>query len=112
MPKLTAAEYLAHAIALSGKTQKEIATDAGYDKPNVLSMMKTGVTKIPVDRAPAIARACGVDPKIMLRIVMEEYHPDIWEVLADTMGDHITMSDEERALVAHHRAEGSSFPAA
>lgn len=112
MPKLTAAEYLALAIALTGKSQKEIAAEAGYDRPNVLSMMKTGVTKIPVDRVPAIARACGVDPKVMLRIVMEEYHPDIWDVLAGTMGDHITLSNEERALIAHHRAEGSSSPAA
>ena len=105
MVKLTASEYLAQAIALSGKSQKEIAKEAGYDRPNVLSMMKTGVTKIPVDRVPAIARACGVDPKVMLRLVMEEYHPEVWDVLANTIGDAITLSDEERSLVANHRLE-------
>lgn len=108
MVKLTTSEYLAQAIALSGKSQKEIAKEAGYDRPNVLSMMKTGVTKIPVGRVPAIARACGVDPKVMLSLVMEEYHPEVWDTLADTIGDAITLSDEERSLVANHRLEVGS----
>ena len=95
MSKLTAAEYLAQAIAVSGKTQKEVARLAGYDKPNVLSMMKNGNTKIPVDRVPALARACGTDPKVMLRIVMQEYHPTLWEVLTQTLGDQILLSSEE-----------------
>ncbi len=108
MPKLTAAEYLAQAIAVSGKTQKEIARIAGYDKPNVLSMMKTGITKIPVDRVPALARACGTDPKVMLRIVMLEYHPNVWEVLTKTLGDQITLSGEEQSSIAPHTAGTST----
>lgn len=105
MPKLTAAEYLARAISMSGKTQKEVAKIAGYDKPNVLSMMKTAITKIPIDRVPALARACGSDPKIMLRIVMKEYHPAVWEVLTENLGDQIMLSEEERSLIARHRVE-------
>lgn len=105
MPKLTAAEYLAQAIAISGKTQTEIAKIAGFDKPNVLSMMKKGITKIPIDRVPALARACGTDPKVMLRIVMQEYHPNVWGVLNDTLGDQIMLSEEERSLIARHRGE-------
>lgn len=103
MPKLTAAEYLAQAIATSGKTQKEVATIAGFDKPNVVSMMKKGITKIPIDRVPALANACGTDPKIMLRIVMQEYHPTVWEILNDTLGEQIMLSEEERMLISRHR---------
>lgn len=105
MPKLTAAEYLAQAIAISGKTQKEVATMAGFDKPNVVSMMKKGITKIPIERVPALARACGTDPKVMLRIVIQEYNPTVWEILSETLGEQITLSEEERSLIAIHRAE-------
>lgn len=109
MRRLTAAEYFAQAIALSGKTQKEIAQAAGFDRPNFVSMMKKGQTKIPIKKVPALAKACGVDPQAMLRVIMEEYHPDIWKVLVDTLGEEITLSSEERALVARYR-DGESSP--
>lgn len=103
MPKsVSASDYLSRAIELSNKTQREIALAAGYDKPNVLSMMKTGVTKIPLGKAPVLAKACGVDPKVMLRVVMMDYYPDVWEVLAEPFETEM-LTDEERKLIRKHR---------
>ena len=40
--RMTVAEYLAKMIEISEKTQKRIAHEVGYTRPNVLSMMKQG----------------------------------------------------------------------
>ncbi len=75
------AQFLAEAITASGKTQREIAERTGFENPNIISMMKAGETKVPVERIPALAVACKADPKEFLRVAMREYHPEMWEVL-------------------------------
>ena len=43
------------------KTQAEIAAEAGFTNVNMLSMIKTGATRLPIDRVPALAAALDVD---------------------------------------------------
>lgn len=59
--KTSVADYFEMAIRLSGKSQREISKAAGYSKPNIISMMKTGQTKIPVEKIPALAAAMGIE---------------------------------------------------
>ncbi len=77
------ARMIADAIEGSGKTQREIATEMGYEKSNVISMMKTGEMRMPVERIPSFARATGIDPQVLLRTAMLEYMPETWDVLSD-----------------------------
>ena len=98
----TVAAFLGAAIDISGKTQKQIAQEVGYRKPNLLSMMKNGDTKIPIDKIPLIARACGVDEKHFLRIALEEYMPENWKVIRDTLAADL-VSDQEMELVRAFR---------
>ena len=81
--KPTVAEYLAAQIALSGKSQADIAREVGYDRPNVVNMMKQGVTKLPINKISAFAKALKVDPAHLLRIVMSEYLPETWEAIQE-----------------------------
>lgn len=60
-------ELLAHR-----KTQKVIAYEAGFVNPNLISMIKNGATKIPLDRVPALARALETDPAHLMRISLEQ----------------------------------------
>ncbi|SFE95985.1 hypothetical protein SAMN04515678_1371, partial [Roseivivax sediminis] len=73
---------IADAIEASGKSQREIATEMGYERPNVVSMMKNGDMRMPLERIPAFAAATGVDAELMLRTAMLEYMPATWEVVA------------------------------
>ena len=91
-PAATAA-FLARAIAFCGKTNRQIAEEAGFERPNVISMMSQGQMKIPLDRAPALARACHVDPVHLLRLAMNEYHPEIWDALTGTIGEPLTANE-------------------
>jgi len=97
----TVAEYLDKMIALSEKTQKEIAYEVGYAKPNIITMMKQGLTKVPVDKAPLLAKALNVDPAHFVRLVMREYMPEAWQAIESTCGH--SLSANEQRLVQGYR---------
>lgn len=69
-----------------GKTHKDIALEVGFERRNVISMMKSGDMKVPINRAPALARACGADPVAFTRLVLAEYMPEAWEAVQDELG--------------------------
>ena len=106
MPKspipLAVAELVARMIDESGRTQAAIAAETGFPKPNVLSMIRHGQTRLPLDRAPAFARACGRDPVHLLRTALAEYHPAVHRVLVDAFGEPLTSLEAQ--LVAVYRA--------
>jgi transcriptional regulator with XRE-family HTH domain len=88
------ATYLKNAIETSGLTQREIARRAGFETPNMISMMKTGDTKVPIDRIPALADALGVPALEFLRVAMIEYDPGVWDVLTRILGGPLTRNEE------------------
>lgn len=79
------AEVLRNAIDNGVKKQIEIATELGYKKPNFISMMKTGVVKIPLDVAPSIAKAVGLDPIYFTNLVLADHHPELHAVLNENL---------------------------
>lgn len=96
--KTDVARYLERCIAASGKTNKDIAQEIGYESPNILSMLKSGETKVPLARIPAIAKATGTDPKVLLDLCLEAYHPELHQVLAE-LAPSMLISREELQLV-------------
>jgi transcriptional regulator with XRE-family HTH domain len=89
-----AAKFFAYYVDRSELNQREIAEAAGYRAPNIISMFKTGTTRIPVEKIPVLSRALHIDPKRFLREVMEEYQPTIWVVLQSIMGGHTTANED------------------
>ena len=55
------------------KTQAQIASEAGFLNPNMLSMIKTGVTRLPLDRVPALAVALNVDAARLFQLALEQW---------------------------------------
>lgn len=49
-------------LELRPKSQIDIAGEAGFVNANVLSMLKSGATKLPLDRVLALAKALECDP--------------------------------------------------
>ena len=43
------------------KSQIEVATQAGFIHPNMISMIKNGSSKLPLDRVPSLASALECD---------------------------------------------------
>jgi transcriptional regulator with XRE-family HTH domain len=91
------AEYLAKTIdALSSiKSQREIAAEIGYEKPNMVSMFKRGEAKVPLDKIPALAKALNVDPAFLFRLAMEQYWPGQEDAIGAIFGSVITKHEKD-----------------
>ncbi|WP_439524872.1 helix-turn-helix domain-containing protein [Marivita sp.] len=87
--------FLRNAIEESPKTQKEIARDAGFVNANALSMMKTGETKVPISRIPALAEALDIEAGLFLKTALREYHPEIWMTIEELMRPKLHEVHEE-----------------
>ncbi|MFP5479268.1 MAG: XRE family transcriptional regulator [Alphaproteobacteria bacterium] len=59
-------------LELRPKSQTEIAAEAGFPNANFLSMVKTGVSKLAIDRVPALAQALECDPAYLMRLALEQ----------------------------------------
>jgi len=55
------------------KSQAQIAAEAGFTNPNMISMIKSGATRIPLDRVPALAESLDVDPARLLQLALEQW---------------------------------------
>ena len=89
------AESLTSQIDICGKSQKEIAFELGYTKPNIITMFKQGLTKVPIPKVEALARSIGADPVYLLRIVLSEYAPDTLKAIESIIGFAITENEKE-----------------
>lgn len=73
--KSSLAIFLRQRIAdLRPVTQAEIAKRAGFANANIVSMLKDGTTKLPIDRVPDMAKALECDPARLLRLALEQSH--------------------------------------
>jgi len=99
---LTVAEYITRQIETCGKTQAQIAGEVGYDRPNLISMIKNGKTKLPVQKVGVFAQALGVDPAFLFRLVMTEYSPETWRAINEIQGA-IPVTNNERLILEEVR---------
>ena len=97
------AQMLAAALDASDLTQREVAARAGFNNANVLSMMKTGETNVPLMRIPALASVLALDAQEVLMTAIKEYYPTIHEVLVDILG--LPLSAEEMEAMAELRMQ-------
>lgn len=56
----------------SQKTQAEIATQAGFPSANMMSMLKAGTNRLPLDRVHPLALALEVDPSFLMLLALEQ----------------------------------------
>ncbi len=97
-------------LELKPKTQGEIAFEAGFVNANVLAMIKSGATKLPVDRVPALAKALACDPAWLLRLALEQEPGDTTAAaLMEIMGATVTRN-EIAWLTEIRDASGNSDP--
>lgn len=87
------ARYLEQAIDRSGLPQTEIAEAMGYERPNIISMFKSGATKIPIETIPKLAELLGVSELYFMKLALEEYHPEMWMVIERVFGKLVSENE-------------------
>jgi transcriptional regulator with XRE-family HTH domain len=100
--KGTFANYLANQIRISEISQKDIAEALGYESANIVSMFKKGLTKVPIEKVPALAKALHLDPAHLLMLAMREYMPEAFATIQKTLGHTVTENEFELASVSYH----------
>ena len=102
------ARFVNSRIEATGQLQKDIAMQVGFDKPNMITMIKQGKTRLPLDKVGPMAKALETDPVRLLSMCMEEYHPATWKAIAPYMESAMT-ADERKLLSALRAWVGGPF---
>lgn len=90
----TVADYINWQVNLCGKKQLEIAEQAGFAKPNMITMLKQGKTKVPLEKIGALARALEVDPVHLFKLVLAEYLPETYSEITKMFGQPVLTQNE------------------
>ena len=92
------------------KSQKEIAQEAGFLNANMLSLLKSGANKIPLDRVPALAKALEADPAYLMRLSLEQsVGATAAKAIVDCFGTPVT-THEQGWLEEIRDASGNTDP--
>ena len=54
------------------KSQLQIANEAGFPNPNMITMVKNGTSKLALDRIPSMSRALECDPRFLMRLALDQ----------------------------------------
>lgn len=96
--RMSVADFISHQIEVSGKKQKDIAEELGYEKANVITMIKQGRSPLPLNKIGPLAKALNVDPFHLLRLTMMEYNPHTWEAIEGLIGRQTVSKSEMEIL--------------
>lgn len=90
----TVAAYLGREIRKCGKTQLQIAQECGFPKANMITMLKQGHTKLPLNKVGLVAKALGTDPAYLLRLALREYLPDTYDAIESVLSPSLLTVNE------------------
>ncbi len=79
----------------SGKTQRQIAMELGYLKPNIITMFKQGTTRVPPDKVALLASSLRADPDELLRLWFETYEPHMLPILERHVGAFLSARERQ-----------------
>ena len=107
---ITVAKFIDQQITYREKLQDDIAAECGFANSNIISMIKNGVTKLPLAKVGVMARALDVDPAYLLRLTMSEYMPDVWSVMESIFGRASFVTTGELDLLGKLRQWSHGLP--
>lgn len=88
--------------ALVLSSQAEIATQAGFTSANMMSMLKSGAIRLPLDRVQPLATALEVDPSFLMLLTLEQMVGDTdAEAIVEILSGAVTRN-EMSWIETHH----------
>ena len=107
---ITVAKFIDQQITYREKLQEKIAAECGFANSNIISMIKNGVTKLPLAKVGVMAKALDVDPVYLLRLTMTEYMPEVWLVMESIFGRAAFVTTGELDLLGKLRQRAHGLP--
>jgi len=76
------------------KSQLQIASEAGFPNPNMVTMIKNGSSKLALDRVPSMARALECDKAYLMRLALEQAVGDtVGQAIVEIFGTPVTANE-------------------
>ena len=97
-------------MAMRPKQQSEIAEEAGFKNVNMVSMIKSGAAKLPLDRVSALAAALDCDEKYLFRLALEQQGNETTALAIAEIFGAIVTRNEVTWLHEIRDASGNSDP--
>ena len=95
------ADYLSSALQASPLTPEDISARVGLSRVSHLTMMAHGLTRVPLDRIPALSAALDVRCSEFLFTALEEYYPEVHRLLTEVLA--LPLDRDEEELVGLYR---------
>lgn len=92
------------------KIQLEIAKEAGFLNPNMLSLLKSGACKLPLDRVVSLAKALECDPVLLFTLAVEQLDRNTTELAIRQIFGALITQNEVAWLEEIRRASDHSNP--
>jgi hypothetical protein len=92
------------------KTQTAIAAEAGFRATNMLTMVKNGSAKLPLDRVPGLAKALECDPALLFRMAIEQLSEDTTSLAIDRIFGAVLTENETAWLETIREASNNADP--
>lgn len=102
--EVTVAQFLTHALATCGKTQREVSQELGYEHSNIITMFKKGHTRVPLAKAGCFARVLDVDPVYFFKLLLREYAPDTLTAIEEFFDTNFLTKSERHLLESYRHA--------
>ena len=97
-------------LELRPRTQIEIATAAGFENPNMISMLKSGATKLPLDRVLAMAAALETDPRRLFILALGQEGYETQMSVVEEIFRAVVTSNETKWLLEIRNASDNTDP--
>lgn len=82
-------------------TQTELSKKLGYERQTMISMMKMGAARVPIDKVEILARELDVDPTFLMFLALEQLLPGQEHLIHRTFGN--VVPDYEKDLMEQLR---------
>ena len=98
----TLISQLEAAQATLGLTDQQLCDALGFERPVVLTLIKAGSMKMPLNKIPALARVLKLDAAELMRVALSESAPDLLQVIEEVFNP-LNLSAAEVNLITHLR---------
>lgn len=92
-----------------GLSNAELASVLGYDKPNVIAMMRTGKMRMPIQHVQPLAHALDLPARELFEALMRESLPLVLEVMK-AVYDPMELTTPEVNLIKYLRRGAKDQP--
>ena len=100
-------EFINTLIDASGYANVDIADKLGFTQQTMVSMIRRGKIKLPLDRVEQLAKIIGTDPATLMRRVLAEDAPHVYSLLK-TNGSDLYSKQEQKLIETFRNANPDS----